>query len=46
MEEKNINIKFCPEYKNNIKCVDMQPNGDNIYYCENCKNRFVIDTEF
>jgi len=41
-----MKIKFCPECKNKIKNVDVNANGQNIYFCDKCQNRFIIDSEY
>jgi len=37
---------YCPECKCEIEEVDMNIDGQKIYYCSGCKNRFIIDKEY
>ena len=41
-----MNFKYCPECKGKIKKVDVNYNGQGTYFCEKCKNRFIIDSEY
>ena len=41
-----MNIKYCPECKNKINEIDMNANGQKIYFCSKCKNKFIIDSDY